>query len=339
MKKNILALVNILLMVSIALSSCGGSIPISTTIPITVTEVPVRVYEYKDLTVGLIQTPSESGWRDANNASFRETAIALGIKLKYYDSALGLEKHQINAFEQFNEDPEINVIVLSPHAETGWEKLLQQAKDAGKIVIIVDYRIDAPEDLYSTFVGSDFLEEGRKAGVEMCKLLEGSQRKNVLELIGTIGSVYAIDRGTGFRETAETCGIVIPGSATANWGLTDGKQVTEFWLKEKIDVQGIFAQNDEMAVGAIEAIKEAGFVPAVDVKIISIDATSAAFQAMLDRELNVTVEYNPLLAPQVYEAALAALNGEPLPKWIPVDESVFFMDDPNLKEIAADRKY
>ena len=90
---------------------------------------------------------------------------------------------------------------------------------------------------------------------------------------------------------------------------------------------------------AREALKEAGLVPAEDVKIISVDATAGAFQAMLDGTLNVTVECNPLIAPQVYEAALAALNGESLPKWIPSIEGVFYMDDANLKEIAAGRKY
>src|SRR4030067_2639795 len=94
-----------------------------------------------------------------------------------------------------------------------------------------------------------------------------------------------------------------------------------------------------MSFGAIEALKEAGLVRAGDGKIISVDATAGAFQAMLDGTLNVTVECNPLLAPQVYAAALAAVNGETLPKWIPSEESVFFADDPTLKEIAAGRKY
>jgi galactofuranose transport system substrate-binding protein len=106
-------------------------------------------------------------------------------------------------------------------------------------------------------------------------------------------------------------------SQTANWSVVEGKQVTEAWLKETKDVQGIFGQNDEMAFGAIEALKEAGLVPAVDVKLISVDATAGAFQAMLDGTLNVTVECNPLLAPQVYEAALAALNGETCPSGSP----------------------
>ncbi|MBN2390503.1 MAG: substrate-binding domain-containing protein, partial [Anaerolineae bacterium] len=239
----------------------------------------------------------------------------------------------------FIQDPEVNVIVMSPLEVTGWEQVLKDAKAANKLVLLSDRRIDGFEDLYVTFIGADFVEEGRKAGREMCKLLEGSASKKVWELVGNVGSAPAIDRGTGFRETAKACGIEVTKSQTANWSVVEGKQVTEAWLKETTDVQGIFGQNDEMAFGAIEALKEAGLVPAVDVKLISVDATAGAFQAMLDGTLNVTVECNPLLAPQVYAAALAAMNGETLPKWIPSEESVFFMIDPNLPAIAQGRKY
>ena len=293
---------------------------------------------YEDLVVGFLQTGSEGGWRAANTASFKETAEQLGLTLKFYDSQNDLAK-QVAGFQQFIQDPEVNVIVMSPLEVTGWEQVLKDAQAAGKIVILSDRRIDGFEDMYATFVGADFVEEGRKAGTEMCKMLEGSDSKNVWELQGNVGSAPAIDRGTGFRETAEECGIVVTKTQTANWSISEGKQVTEAWLKETKDVQGIFGQNDEMAFGAIEALKEAGLVPAEDVKIISVDATSGAFQAMLDGTLNVTVECNPLLAPQVYEAALAVLNGETLPKWIPSEESVFYMDDPNLQSIADGRKY
>ena len=297
-----------------------------------------KVYTYKDMVVGFLQTGSEGGWRAANSASFKETAAQLGITLKFYDSQNDLAK-QVAGFQQFIQDPEVNVIVMSPLETTGWEQVLKDAKAAGKPVILSDRRIDGFEDYYVTFIGADFVEEGRKAGTEMCNLLKDSANKNVWELVGNVGSAPAIDRGKGFRETAEKCGIKVTKSQTANWSVVEGKQVTEAWLKETKDVQGIFGQNDEMAFGAIEALKEAGLVPAVDVNIISVDATAGAFQAMLDGTLNVTVECNPLLAPQVYEAALAALNGETLPKWIPSQESVFFMTDPKLKEIAAGRKY
>ncbi|MBN1877116.1 MAG: ABC transporter substrate-binding protein [Anaerolineae bacterium] len=294
--------------------------------------------QYSDLVVGLLQTGSEGGWRAANTASFKETAEQLGLTLKFYDSQNDLAK-QVAGFQQFVEDPEVNVIVLQPLEVTGWEQVMKDAQEAGKTVVLSDRRIDGLEDYYVTFIGADFVEEGRKAGREMCALLDGSESKKVWELVGNVGASAAIDRGVGFRETAKECGIEVTKSQTANWSVVDGKQVTEAWLKETKDVQGIFGQNDEMAFGAIEALKEAGLTPAVDVKLISVDATAGAFQAMLDGTLNVTVECNPLLAPQVYEAALAAMNGETLPKWIPSEESIFFMDDPNLQSIADGRKY
>ena len=294
--------------------------------------------EYSDLVVGFLQTGSEGGWRAANTASFNETATQVGLTLKFYDSQNDLAK-QVAGFHQFIQDPDVNVIVLAALETTGWEEVLQEAKDAGKVVVIEDRRIDASEDLYATYIGSDFAEEGRKSADEMCKLLEGMEGKNVWELVGNVGSSAAKDRGQGFREKMGACGIEITNSQTANWSITEGKAVTEAWLKEGTDVQGIFAQNDEMGLGAIEALKEAGLTPGVDVKILTVDATAGAFNAMLDGTVNVTVECNPLLAPQVYEAALKAANGEELPKWVPSQEGVFYSDDANLQSIADGRKY
>jgi simple sugar transport system substrate-binding protein len=293
---------------------------------------------YKDLTVGFIQTGSEGGWRAANTASFKETADQLGINLKFYDAQNKLE-NQVSAFHQFNQDKDVDVIILAALETTGWEEVLKEAQANGKIVVLEDRRIDAPDDLYYTYIGSDFAEEGRKAAVEMCDLLKDSEKKIVWELVGNVGSSAAKDRGQGFREKMGECGIEVAKSQTGNWSITEGKQVTEAWLKETQDVQGIFAQNDEMGLGAIEALKEAGLKPGVDVKVLSVDATAGAFKAMLAGELNVTVECNPLLAPQVYEAALKAANGEQLPKWVPSQEGVFRASDANLQEIADGRKY
>jgi len=344
----------LIVIASMALAACQPAAPVATEAP-TATEVPAATEapvaagpaacapncQYSDLVVGFLSPGSEGAWRAANTASFKESAEKLGITLKYYDSQNDHAK-QVAGFQQFLADPEVNVIAVSAVAAAGWEQVLKDAKAAGKPVILSDRHIDSGnEDLYVTFIGADFAEEGRKSGTELCKLLEGSEKKNVWELVGTVDSSPAIDRGVGFRETAAECGIVITSSQTANWSVIEGKQVTEAWLKENKDVQGIFAQNDEMAFGAIEALKEAGLEPAVDVKIVSVDATAGAFQAMLDGTLNVAVECNPLIAPQVFEAALAVMNGEgaSLPKWIPSIESVFYADDPNLKEIAAGRTY
>jgi ABC-type sugar transport system substrate-binding protein len=349
MKKYNLTLLVILTIVSIALTACGASVanqaPVTTSVSAVATGEPTSVglacapnCQYSDLVVGFLQTGSEGGWRAANTASFKQTADELGLKLKFYDSQNDLAR-QVAGFQRLIQDPEVNVIILAALETTGWEEVLIQAQDAGKIVVIEDRRIDASEDLYATYIGSDFAEEGRKTATEMCKLLEGTAGKNVWELVGNIGSSAAKDRGEGFRELMSACGIEITKSQTANWSATEGKQVTEAWLKESTDVQGIFAQNDEMAFGAIEALQDAGLVPGVDVKIISVDATAGAFQAMLDGTLNVTVECNPLLAPQVYEAALKAANGESQPKWVPSQESVFFADDPNLQTIISSRTY
>jgi simple sugar transport system substrate-binding protein len=294
--------------------------------------------EYKDLVVGFLQTGSEGGWRAANTASFNETAEQLGLKLKFYDSQNDLAR-QVAGFNQFIQDPEVNVIILSALETTGWEQVLKAAYDAKKIVVIQDRRIDAPDNMFVTFIGADFVEEGRKSADELCALLKDSPSKNVWELVGNVGSSAAKDRGQGFREKMGDCGMTITKSQTANWSITEGKQVTEAWLKETKDVQAIFAQNDEMGLGAIEALKEAGLVPGKDVYVLSVDATAGAFKAMLAGELNVTVECNPLLAPQVYEAALKAANGQSLPKWIPSQEGVFRATDPNLQEIADGRKY
>ncbi|HEX9925518.1 MAG TPA: ABC transporter substrate-binding protein [Anaerolineae bacterium] len=344
MKLSRILLSLVILTLVVAIVGCGGAAqpaaPAEQAEPAAaeVAEPAKAPMTYEDLTIGFIQTGSEGGWRAANTASFKETAEQLGINLKFYDAQNKLE-NQVSAFHQFNQDSEVDVIILAALETTGWDEVLKEAKDNGKIVVLEDRRIDAVDDLYYTYIGSDFAEEGRKAADEMCELLKDSDTKNVWELVGNVGSSAAKDRGQGFREKMGACGIEVTKSQTANWSITEGKQVTEAWLKETQDVQGIFAQNDEMGLGAIEALKEAGLTPGEDVKILSVDATAGAFKAMLDGDLNVTVECNPLLAPQVYEAALKAANGESLPKWVPSQEGVFRASDANLQEIADGRKY
>jgi simple sugar transport system substrate-binding protein len=326
MLRNNLAFVLVLL-AGLLLVGCQAAAP---------AEEPAKVYTYPDMVVGFIQTGSEGGWRAANTASFKETAEQLGINLKFYDAQNHME-NQLSAFRNFIADEEVNVIVLAALETTGWEEVLQEAKDAGKLVVLEDRRIDAPEDMYVTYIGSDFAEEGRKSALEMCKLLEGSESKNVVELVGNVGSSAAKDRGQGFREKMGECGIEIVKSQTANWDATEGKAVMEAWLNETTDIQGVFAQNDEMGLGAAQAITEAGLNPGDDIVILTVDATAGAFRAMIAGDINVVVECNPLLAPQVYEAALKALNGESLPKWVPSQEGVFYAAD--AETILPTRKY
>jgi galactofuranose transport system substrate-binding protein len=296
---------------------------------------------YADLTVGFIQTGSESGWRAANTASFKETAQQLGIKLNFYDAQNKLE-NQVSAFHQFNQDPAVNVIILAALDVTGYDDVLKEAQTAGKIVVLEDRRIDASPDLYYTYIGSDFALEGQKAAKAMCDLLKDSTGKNVVEISGAVGASAAIDRAKGFREKMGDCGIVVTDTQTGNWGVPESKAVMEAFLKKSKDIQGVFGHNDEEAIGAIQAIKEAGLVPGKDIQVIGVDATAHGFEALISGELGADIECNPLLAPQVYEAALKAVNGDTsLPKWVPSQEGEFFAAQgaDALKAILATRKY
>ena len=272
----------------------------------------------ENLVVGYAQIGAESEWRTANTASIKETAEELGVDLKFSD-AQQKQENQIAAIRSYIAE-DVDVIGFSPVVETGWETVLQEAKDAGIPVIMVDRRADVPRELYATYLGSDFVEEGRKAGNEMNTLLpEGGK---IVELVGTVGSAPANDRYSGFRETMAD-NIEIIDSQSGDFTRAQGKEVMEAFLKNYGDeIVGLYAHNDDMAIGAIQAIEEFGLQPGVDIKIVSIDAVRGAFEAMIDGKLNVTVECNPLLGPQFYDLALRAVNGEELPEWVPSEESV-----------------
>jgi simple sugar transport system substrate-binding protein len=296
---------------------------------------------YKDMTVGFIQTGSESGWRAANTSSFKDTATQLGVTLKFYDAQNKLE-NQVSAFHQFNQDPAVNVIVLAAIDVTGYDDVFAEAKQNGKIVILEDRRIDADPSNFYTYIGSDFIEEGHKSAAAMCDLLKDFPKKNVVEISGAVGASAAIDRAKGFREKMGDCGITITDTQTGNWGVPESKAVMEAFLKTSTDIQGVFAHNDEEAIGAIQAIKEAGLKPGKDIMVIGLDATANGFKSLISGELGADIECNPLLAPQIYEAGLKAMNGDAtVATWVPSQEGEFFAAQgaDALNAILATRKY
>jgi ABC-type sugar transport system substrate-binding protein len=290
---------------------------------------------YKDLIVGYVQLGAESEWRSANTASVKEAAEALGVELKFFD-AQQKQENQIEAIRSLIVQ-KVDAIGVPPLMETGWDEVFQEAKDAGIPIILVDRRADVPDDLYVTLMGSDFLEEGRKAGRIMAQLTNG--KANIVELVGTIGSAPANDRYAGFREILKDYPeMQIIDSASGDFTVAQGKEVMEAFLqKHGKEITALYSHNDDMALGAIKAIEEYGLRPGVDIKIVSIDAARGAFEAMIAGKLNATVECNPLLGPQFFETALKVANGEPVPKWMPSEESVFFPD--NAKEVLPTRKY
>jgi galactofuranose transport system substrate-binding protein len=297
------------------------------------TNPPKKTYD--DLVIGFAQIGAESEWRTANTVSIKETAEQLGVELKFSD-AQQKQENQIRALREFIAQ-KVDLIGISPVVETGWDEVFQEAKDAGIPIILVDRAAAVPEDLYVTLLGSDFLEEGRNAAREMVMLTDG--KANIVELVGTIGSAPANDRYQGFREVlAGYPNMVILDSQSGDFTRARGYEVmTSFLKKHGNTINALFAHNDDMALGAIRAIEEAGLRPGVDIKIVSVDAAHGAFEAMIAGKLNVTVECNPLLGPQFFELALKVVNGETVPKRVPSKEGIFFPD--NALEILPGRKY
>ena len=290
---------------------------------------------YQDLIVGYAQIGAESEWRTGNTASIKETAEQLGVELKFSD-AQQKQENQIKAIRSFIAQ-RVDVIGVAPLTETGWDDIFKEARDAGIPIILVDRRAAVPEDLYVTLVGSDFLEEGRNAARVMAMLMDG--QANIVELVGTLDSAPANDRYKGFRQILQDYpGMKIIDSESGDFTRAKGKEVMEVFLKKHgRNITALYSHNDDMAIGAIQAIEEAGLQPGVDITIVSVDAIRDAFKAMIAGKLNATVECNPLLGPQFFELALKVVNGEPVPKWVPSKEGIFFPD--NAREILPTRKY
>jgi simple sugar transport system substrate-binding protein len=290
---------------------------------------------YEDLVVGYAQIGAESEWRTANTKSIQDTAAELGVELKFSD-AQQQQANQIKALRSFIAQ-KVDVIGIPPVVTTGWETVFQEAKDAGIPVILVDRRADVPEDLYATYLGSDFTEEGRRAAKAMAEILGGEGK--IVELVGTVGSAPATDRQAGFLEVlTEYPDMEIIASQSGDFTRAKGKEVMEAFLKSYGDeIDALYAHNDDMAIGAIQAIQEYGLDPGEDIKIVSIDAVRGAFEAMIAGDLNCTVECNPLLGPQFFELALKVVNGEEVPKWVPSEESVYWPDD--AAEVLPTRLY
>lgn len=288
---------------------------------------------YKDMTLCYPQLGAESDWRTANTASIKETADKLGIKKLVFSDAQQKQENQISAIRACIQQS-VDVIALPPVVEDGWDAVLMEAKNAKIPVIIVDRSVSADSSMYAAHIGSDMELEGKKAGQEMNKLLPNGG--SIIELSGTTGSGAAVGRAKGFRETLNP-NIKIIDSQTGNFTRAEGKPVMEAFLKKyQGQIQGAFIHNDDMAIGAIEAIKAAGLKPG-DLKLVSVDGTRGGFQAMVDGWVQVDVECNPLLGPQVFDMALKLMNGQSVEKNVLTNETVYFPD--KAAELLPTRKY
>ena len=276
----------------------------------------------RKLVVGFSQIGAESSWRTAETNSIRGEAKKRGVVLKFSD-AQQKQENQIKALKSFIVQ-EVDAIILAPVVETGWEPVLREAKRAGIPVVLVDRGVKVSDkSLYATLIASDFVEEGAMAAEWLAKKMKGKAR--IVELQGTPGAAPAIDRKKGFEEVLEDHpGMTIIKSQSGDFTRAKGKEVMEAFLKaEGKRIQAVYAHNDDMAIGAIQAIKEAGLVPGRDVVLVSIDGVRGAFEAMIRGELDATVECNPLLGPAAFDAVEKLVRGEKLPKKTVVKDRLF----------------
>ncbi|WP_279306475.1 galactofuranose ABC transporter, galactofuranose-binding protein YtfQ [Microvirga solisilvae] len=285
-------------------------------------------YAQTKMTVGFSQVGSESGWRAAETKVSKIEADKRGIDLKISD-AQQKQENQIRAVRSFIAQG-VDAILLAPVVATGWDAVLKEAKEAKIPVVLLDRSIETKDDtLYLTAVTSDTVYEGKVAGEWLAK--ETGGKCNVVELQGTVGSSPAINRKKGFDQVvAANPGMKIVRTQSGDFTRTKGKEVMESFIKAEgggKNICAVYAHNDDMAIGAIQAIKEAGLKPGKDIKVVSIDAVPDIFKAMADGEANVTVELTPNMAGPAFDALAAYKKDGTMPKkWIQTESKVFTPD-------------
>ncbi|WP_436394526.1 ABC transporter substrate-binding protein [Amycolatopsis sp. MEPSY49] len=290
------------------------------------------------ITLGFAQVGAESGWRTANTKSIQDSAKSAGIELKFSD-AQQKQENQISAIRSYIQQ-KVKVIAFSPVVESGWDTVLKEAKTANIPVILTDRAIDSPDkSLYKTFLGSDFIAEGKKAGEWLTKEFgSATGQVNIVELQGTTGSAPANDRKKGFADViAADPKYKIVASQTGEFTRAKGKEVMEAFLKSQPKIDVLYAHNDDMALGAIEAIEAAGKIPGKDIKIVSVDGVKDALQALADGKINHVVECNPLLGPQLMDLVKKVAAGEQVPARIETQETEF--DQASAKAALPQRQY
>lgn len=263
----------------------------------------------KRLVVGFAQTGAESAWRTANTNSMKSEAEKRSIDLKFADGQ-GKQENQIRALRSFVTQG-VDAIVIAPIVETGWDPVLREAKKAGIPVVIMDRKIQTEdESLYACFVGSDFYKEGAMAAEWVAK--NAGTKTRIVELQGTPGSAAANERRKAFADAlAKTPALKIIDSQSGDFRRSGGKEVMEAFLKKHgKSIEIVYAHNDDMALGAVQAIEEAGLKPGTDILVVSIDAIKEGVQAVVAGKLNAVVECNPLFGPKIYDTIAKIKAGQ-----------------------------
>ena len=288
------------------------------------------------ITVGFSQVGAESDWRTANTESMKSTFSEENGYELIFDDAQQKQENQLTAIRNFIQQ-EVNYILLAPVTETGWDTVLQEAKDADIPVIIVDRMVDVSDDsLYTTWIGTDSLLEGRKAAewLNAYTTAKGIDAKdvNIVDIQGTIGSTAQIGRSKGLEEGVDNYGWNLLAQQSGEFTQAKGQEVMESMLKQYDNINVVYCENDNEAFGAIDAIEAAGKTVGSDIAngeimVMSFDTTNAGLTDTLAGKIACDVECNPLHGPRAEELIKALEAGEEVEKLNYVDEEIFATDD------------
>ena len=288
------------------------------------------------ITVGFSQVGAESDWRTANTESMKSTFSEENGYELIFDDAQQKQENQLTAIRNFIQQ-EVDYILLAPVTETGWDTVLQEAKDADIPVIIVDRMVDVSDDsLYTTWIGTDSLLEGRKAAewLNAYTTAKGIDAKdvNIVDIQGTIGSTAQIGRSKGLEEGVDNYGWNLLAQQSGEFTQAKGQEVMESMLKQYDNINVVYCENDNEAFGAIDAIEAAGKTVGSDIAngeimVMSFDTTNAGLTDTLAGKIACDVECNPLHGPRAEELIKALEAGDEVEKLNYVDEEIFATDD------------
>jgi ABC-type sugar transport system substrate-binding protein len=277
--------------------------------------------DFESATFGFAQTENNNPWRITQTESMRNAAEENGVEIVITDAQSNTPK-QVSDIEDMVAQG-VDVLFIPPREEEGLEPALKAARDAGVPVFMVDREANAEicED-YIGFMGSNFIEQGERAAEWLVDATSGKAK--IAELQGTVGASVTADRGEGFKTVIdENPGMEMVASQSGNFNRAEGQNVMEQILGGNPDLDAVYAHNDEMAIGAIQALKDAGRKPGEDVTVVSVDGTRDALQAIIDGDLGATVETNPRFGPLAFDTAKKFLSGELVPTKITVQDRLF----------------
>ena len=300
--------------------------------------------EQEDLiVVGVSQVGSESVWRTANTASIQDVFTRENGYFLMFDNARQKPENQIRAVRRFISQ-RVDYIVISPIVETGWDTVFREAKEAGIPLIVMDREADVSSALYTCWVGSDFVEEGVKAGEWLEDYLAGTRFNqddvNIVVLQGTAGSSAMLGRTSGFESVVQKHpNWKILEQVDADFTTAKGKEEMQRLLKKYPSIDVVVSQNDDMTFGALEAIEEAGKTAGTggEITVISFDSVSAALEKVKAGTIQADIECNPLLGPYIEEIIQELEQGRVPEKECYVEEKVFTQK--NVLSVLGDRAY